>query len=98
MNKISESDREKLIQDLQALYAQNLDFISTVENGTSRKQYKKEIMTDFKKLNEQLEDYIEDIKYGLEADKDLSDWCELLGDTLLDDDNFYNEEDGFSWH
>lgn len=98
MSKINEKDKPKLIQDLKALYNQNLDFIANVKAGTSAKHYSKQAMKEFKKANEQLNDYIQDIEYGLEADKTVEDWCEILGDILLDDDNFVIEEDGFSWH
>lgn len=98
MSKIKESDKPKLIQDLKALYNQNLDFIANVKAGNSTKHYSKQVMKDFKKTIRQLNDYIQDIEYGLEADKSVEDWCEILGDILLDDDNFVIEEDGFSWH
>lgn len=86
-------NREKLIQDLKNLYQQNLDFLASVANGTCPKKYHKETIKEFKKLNAQLSDYIEDVSFGLERDKSLSDWRDLFGDVLLgdedlDDDNF----------
>lgn len=96
--KLTDSERQEFIKDLKALYNQNLDFITAVRNGTAKKQYGKDVMKEFGKLNEQLDDYIQDVDHGLEIDKTLEDWCELLADTLLDDDNFYIDEDGFSWH
>lgn len=98
MSKITEADRAKLIDDLKALYKQSLDFISSVKNGTSKNKYSKETMEEFNKVKEQLGDYIKDLEKGLELEIPLSDWCEMLGDVLLDDDNFYIEEDGYSWH
>lgn len=85
---------EKLINELKGLYKQNIDYIASMTNGTSEKHYKKKTIAGFKKLNEQLNDYIQDIEYGLDCDKTAADWCELFGDVLmdnsegLDDDNF----------
>lgn len=87
------TDKEKLIKTLECLYNQNQDFIDSIVNGTFEKKYSKKTVAELKKLNEQLKDYIEDIKNGLECDKSLSDWCNIFADTLLDDcelddDNF----------
>lgn len=98
MSKINESDRAKLIQDLKKLHKQANDFIAKIKEGKIPNHYSKETMKEFKKTVRQLNDYIQDIEYGLEADKSLEDWCEILGDILLDDDNFVVEEDGFSWY
>lgn len=98
MSKISEAEREKLIIDLNALYKENLKFIEDVRSGNTKRNYKEEKISNFEKLNLELKEYIEDIENGLDANKTVEDWCLFLGDTLLDDDNFYVEEDGFSWH
>ena len=98
MSNIQDKDRAKLIADLKALHNQALDFIVCVENGTTKNKYRKENMEEFKKQTEELDKYISDMEKGVDGNKNLSDWCEKLGDTLLDDDNFYIEEDGFSWH
>lgn len=98
MSKINECDKEQLIQDLKKLHKQAVDFIANVKAGNTKKHYSKQVMKDFIKTTGQLDDYIQDIEYGLEADKSVEDWCEILGDILLDDDNFVVEEDGFSWY
>lgn len=87
------NSKERLINELRGLYNQNLDFIDSIANGTSQKKYSKKTVEAFKKLNTQLKEYIEDIENFLTCDKTLQDWCELFGDTLLDDcclddDNF----------
>lgn len=90
--------REKLIKDLKKLYQENVDFIAQMQNGTANRKYTKKCIKEFKKLNSQLDDYIQDVENGLEMDKTVEDWCSIFADTLLDDDNFWIEEDGFSWH
>lgn len=87
------TDREKLIKELTELYNKNLHDIENFSDEKFTKKYKKETIVEFKRLNKQLKDYIEDIKKGLDCDKSLQDWCNLFFETLLydghlDDDNF----------
>lgn len=86
-------NKEKLINDLRNLYNQNTKFINNAISGTSEKHYKKKTIAEFTKLNNQLNDYIQDIDFGLECDKDLSDWCDLFAGVLLDD--FGIDDDNF---
>lgn len=86
-------ENDKIIKELKQLYNQNVDFITSLKNGTFSKHYSNKTIAEYEKLNGQLNDYIEDIKFGLECDKDTNDWCEFFGDVLseddeLDDDNF----------
>lgn len=85
-------DREKLIEELIDLHKQNISFLLSVETGNVKKRYKKTTMYEFEKFNDQLKDYIQDIKEGKPCDKDTHFWCEFFGDILmddnLDDDNF----------
>lgn len=95
--KIEPWEREQVLQDLKELYLQNMNFIeksAMVEGSYNKKQIK-----ELKKVVKNLYDYIQDLEYGVvECDLRKEDWCEIIADTILDDDNFPCEEDGFSWH
>lgn len=96
MGRIEAWERPKVIEELKQLYHENMSFIDkSGKNGTcSATQLK-----DLKKVVSQLYDYIQDLEYGcIECDLRKEDWCNIIADTLLDDDNFPYEEDGFSWH
>lgn len=95
--KIEPWEREQVLQDLRQLYLQNMQFIE--KNDTIQKVYNEKQIKSLKKKIEELYDYIQDLEYGVvECNLRKEDWCELIADTLLDDDNFPYEEDGFSWH
>ncbi len=91
MAKLKEIERRQLVTGLKALHAQNLNFLTSVENGLSKKKYTKAAIEKFKKRNAELADYIKQIENGGEYTHTLSEWCNMLGDILvnaLDDDNF----------
>lgn len=80
-------DKEKLINDLKDLFKQNNSFLMSVETGSVKKKYKKTTIYEFEKTNDQLKDYIQDIEEGMPCDTDLSFWCDLFCDILMDDDD-----------
>lgn len=94
----TETQKQVLITKLTKLHNQALKFISDMKNGETEKRCSKKELKEFENLTSQLKEYIEDIKYGTKPYTTYEEWCELLADTILDDDNFYIEEDGFSWH
>ena len=97
MSKVNESDRQKLIKDLKS-YEENFCYLAKMEKGETDTHYSEESIKNFSMLLSQLKDYIADIENGLEMYNSFGDWCDLFVDALLDDDNFWYEEDGFSWH
>lgn len=98
MDKSQETYRLELIEKLKILYKQNIEFITKQRKGLDRKHYSQSTINLYEKLNAKLSDYIERLEEGLPIEISYEEWCTALGDTLLDDDNFYIEEDGFSWH
>lgn len=92
------TNKEKEISLLKGLYKQNLEFLNSVANGTAKKKYKPVTISEFKNLNKHLKEYIKELELGLDCHRDVSIWCELFGDILmeedLDDDNFPN---GGAW-
>lgn len=85
------TNKEKEINQLKGLYKQNLDFLDSVVNGTTKKKYKNSTIAEFKNLNRHLKEYIAELELGLDCHRDITIWCELFGDILaeeLDDDNF----------
>lgn len=88
-------NKEELIQELIGLHKQNISFLMNVETGSVEKQYKKKTVYEFEKLNDQLKDYIQDIKEGKPCDKDTHFWCEIFGDILLDDYDEGLDDDNF---
>lgn len=98
MGKVQECDRQKLINDLKALYKENTWYLVKMENGKTDTKHSKKTIDEFRKVLYNLKNYIQDIENGLEMYRDFGDWCDMCVDALLDDDNFWTEEDGFSWH
>lgn len=93
-----DNETQELIVKLTKLHGQALRFIDEMKNGNSGKTCSKEELKEFQQLTSQLENYIDDITYGTKPYTTYEEWCILLADTILDDDNFVVEEDGFSWH
>lgn len=86
-------DKERVIDELKKLYKQNLSFIESIENGTSKRKFTDKTISQFKKLNIQLNEYIHELEDGLDGNQNEKDWCNffanvLMNDCLLDDDNF----------
>lgn len=95
--KIEPWEREQVLSDLRELYIQNMNFIENTNNLEAK--YNKKQIKELKKVVRGLYDYIQDLEYGVvECRLRKEDWCEIIADTMLDDDNFPYEEDGFSWH
>lgn len=88
------TNKEIQINQLKALYKSNCDFLDSIANCTSKKQYSKATILEFKNLNKHLKEYIEELELGLNCNQEVAHWCELFGDILLDDelddDNFTN--------
>lgn len=90
-------DTQELIIQLTKLHTQALRFISEMKSGNAEKTCKEEELKEFEYLTSQLENYIEDVKDGTKPYTTYEEWCELLADTILDDDNFFIDKDGFLW-
>lgn len=95
--KLTETEREELVVKLTKLHEQALKFISDMKSGNTEKKISKDELKEFEKLTSQLDEYTQDVKYGTEPYTTYEEWCELLGDTILDDDNFIIDKDGFIW-
>lgn len=97
MKKIEPCEREQVLQELKELYLQNMKFLENTEK--LKELYNEKQIKKLKNVIKKLYDYIQDLEFGVvECNLRKEDWCEIIGDTLLDDDNFPYEEDGFSWH
>lgn len=95
--KIEPWEREQVLQDLKELYQQNMKFLESTEK--LKELYNEKQIKELKSKIKKLYDYIQDLEFGaVECHLRKEDWCEIIADTLLDDDNFPYEEDGFSWH
>lgn len=79
--------KERILEELISLYKNNVSFLMSIETGACKKKYSKKTAYEYEKLNDQLKDYIQDIKEGKPCDKDNYFWCELFGDILLDDND-----------
>lgn len=95
--KIEPWEREKVTNELKELYLQTTQSIDPT--NMKRNSYSKKQVKSLRKLLGQLVGYIQDLEYGVvECDLRKEDWCDIIADTLLDDDNFPYDEDGSSWH
>lgn len=94
--KIEPFEKEKVLQELKDLYSQNMNYIEKCKKDNCDKKNKQ--LKELKQVISQLEEYIADLECDCpNCDLRKEDWCEIIADTLLDDDNFPYEEDGFSW-
>lgn len=95
--KTLDFDKDNTIIKLTKLHKQALKFIEEMKSGCGERTISKEELEEFAKLTSQLEEYIEDIKDGTNPYTTYEEWCTLLGDIILDDDNFVIDEEGFLW-
>lgn len=95
--KMSDSEKEELIIKLTKLHGQALNFIKTMKDKNTERTCGEEELKEFEHTTSQLENYIEDVKDGTEPYTTYEEWCTILGDIILDDDNFVVEKDGFEW-
>lgn len=86
-------DQERCIEELIALYKNNVSFLSSIETGTCKKEYSKKTVSEYEKLNDRLKGYIQDLEQGEPCDKESSFWCERFGDILMDDEEL--DDDNF---
>lgn len=96
--KLSDSEKEELIIKLTRLHSQAIKFIAEMKTGKLEKSIAEKDLNEFKRLTLSLGEYIKEIKGGTNPYTTYEEWCEALANTILDDDNFYIEEDGFLWH
>lgn len=92
-------EKDNTLVRLIKLHEQAKRFIEEMKNGKSGKTIPKEQLKEFENLTNQLEETIVEAKdSNCPLCSTYEEWCELLGDSILDDDNFYIEEDGFRWY